>query len=249
MNQKYTREQLQQMARDAAWQHGLDPALFVAQLAQESGDFDPNVVVGKRKSSAGAIGVAQFMPRTAKAFGIDPKDPAQAIPAAAQYMSQLKQRFGTEELARQAYNWGEGNLSKHLANPAKRPMPQETREYNALIAKRVPGPAAEMQIPVLGQAPRSQVMQLMNAARAPAAAAGSPGLFSEAAPARPAAAPMPPPAPKAQGLFGALEEPAFPDPLGDIFAQATERAGTLFPAQSALPDRFDGMIQQLVRSV
>jgi hypothetical protein len=51
-------------------------------------------------------------------------------------------------------------------------------------------------------------------------------------------------------MFASMDQPAaMPDPLADIFAQATERAGSLFPAQSALPDRFDGMIQQLVRSV
>lgn len=245
---KYTRPQLEAMAREAAAKHGLDPNMFVAQLAQESADFAPEVVAGKRKSGAGAIGVAQFMPKTAKELGIDPRDPAQAIPAAAKYMSDLKKQFGTESLARQAYNWGMGNLSKHLANPTKHPMPTETAQYNTLIAKRAGGPAPEMDIPVLGKAPPARVMELMNAARAPAPAAGAPGLFSQMetpAPATPAAA-----APPAESMFASMGQPAaMADPLADIFAQATERAGSLFPAQSALPDRFDGMIQQLVRSV
>jgi hypothetical protein len=246
---KADRDTLVAIARQAAAAYGLDPAMFVAQLAQESGDFAPDVVAGKRRSSAGAIGVAQFMTATAKEFGIDPKDPAQAIPAAAKYMAQLKSRFGTEELARQAYNWGQGNLAKHLADPAKRPMPQETRDYNKHISRRAGVQAPEMDIPVLGQTPRPQVLNLMNAARqpttpqAPAAAAGSPGLFAMTA-----TSPAAPPATPPTSLFDSPDVEG-PDPLGDIFAQANEKAGTLFPAQPEFPSRFDVMIRQMLQRV
>src|SRR5690606_9997315 len=48
----------------------------------------------------------QFMPATAAGFGIDPCDPAQAIDAAARYLSGLHARFGDWDVALAAYNWG-----------------------------------------------------------------------------------------------------------------------------------------------
>lgn len=125
-----TEKQMRELARRSAVEAGLDPVMFEAQLEQESG-FNPAA-----KSKAGALGVAQFMPRTAKSLGINPADPAEAIPAAARYMAQLKKRFGAEDLARVAYNWGEGNLSKHLKDPKAKAMPEEVANYNAMIAKR-----------------------------------------------------------------------------------------------------------------
>jgi hypothetical protein len=240
----WTKERLITLAQQAAAQAGIDPAMFVGQLAQESGDFDPAVVAGKRKSSAGAIGVAQFMPATAKEFGIDPTDPAQAIPAAARYMAQLTKQFGSEALARQAYNWGMGNLRKHLANPKANPLPKETAEYNTRVAARA-GRSDDLEIPVLGKTPRSQVMDIMARGKAPqpaAPAAGSPGLFTSMAP-------MPQ---ETQGLFagmGAAEAPPPMSSMDDIMAQANEAAGPLFPKPVDFPDRFDGMIRQLLRSV
>jgi hypothetical protein len=123
------------LAQQTAAKYGLDPAAFVGQLAQESGNFNPRVVSGEILSSAKAQGVAQFMPATAKAMGIDPLNVPQAIDGAARYMVQLKKQFGSEELARQAYNWGPGNLAQHLKNPKARPMPKETADYNQQTAK------------------------------------------------------------------------------------------------------------------
>ena len=259
------RAQITKLATEAAVKHGLDPRWFIAQLAQESGNFAPDVLSGKRKSSAGAVGIAQFMPATARRFGVDPLNVPQAIDGAARYMALLKQQFGSEELARQAYNWGEGNLAKHLQDPKARPMPAETRDYNMHIAKRLPpGPNDDLQIPVLGQTPRTQVARMLSP---PAAAAGFAGLFS--APSRPlpgaipggspglGAPPVPPPkpiaaadaAPPAPDLFAALGPATMGDGLRDILSRATELQGPLLPAPSPIPDRFDGMIKQLLRSV
>lgn len=253
---KYTPAQLKEMARAAAVQHGLDPEMFVAQLAQESANFAPDVVAGKRKSGAGAVGVAQFMPKTAAEFKIDPTDPAQAIPAAAKYMAQLVKQFGSEPVARQAYNWGMGNLAKHLKDPTKHPMPTETREYNQHIAKRA-GKTEDMAVPVFAQASPAQALQIMQ--NSPVAPPGG-GLFVRgglaARPKPQAKAPAqdlfsggPPPdaAAPAAGLFAQPVKQA--DPLSDIFAQATDAAGTMFPKGPAFPDHFDGMIQQLLKRV
>jgi hypothetical protein len=76
------------------------------------------------------------MPGTAKGFNINPLDPIQSLDAGAKYMAQLTRQFGSEDLARQAYNWGQGNLKKHLADPASRPLPKETEEYNKRIYAR-----------------------------------------------------------------------------------------------------------------
>jgi len=112
------------LIKSAAASVGLDPGQFARQLRQESG-FNPNAV-----SPAGAQGIAQFMPATAKERGVEPFKPESAIPGAAGYMADLKKQFGNDGLALAAYNWGPGNLSAWLkagANPLK--MPEETRNY------------------------------------------------------------------------------------------------------------------------
>ena len=104
--------------------HGLPKNLLARQLQQES-SYKPAIITGKVKSATGAIGIAQFMPATAKEFGIDPTNPWQSIDAAGKYMKQLYNRFGTWPLALAAYNWGMGNLSKKGIDKA----PAETRNY------------------------------------------------------------------------------------------------------------------------
>ncbi len=89
----------------ASSQYGLPAGLLSAQAQAES-NYNPNA-----QSPAGAQGIMQFMPATAAQFGINPWDPAQAIPAAALYMSQLYSRFGTWADALAAYNWGQGNVA------------------------------------------------------------------------------------------------------------------------------------------
>lgn len=137
----YTEQELRQLARAAAAKHGIDPTDFEAQIQQESG-YKQAVVQGKRKSSAGALGVAQFMPRTAKSLGVDPLDPAAALDASAAYMASLSKKFGGDEtIGRLAYNWGEGNVAKWLRNPSSKKVPKEAAEYNAKIAAIAGKPA------------------------------------------------------------------------------------------------------------
>ena len=105
-------------------------ALLAAQLKQESG-FDPSA-----RSSAGAQGIAQFMPGTAQAVGLrDPFDPEQAIPAQAKLMATLLRRFGSVQLALAAYNAGEGNVAPCGCIP---PF-AETRHYVATIIALMKG--------------------------------------------------------------------------------------------------------------
>jgi hypothetical protein len=99
-------------------------ALLSAQLYVESG-FDPNA-----RSPAGAQGIAQFMPGTAAALGLeDPFDPVAAIDAQAHLMRDLLRRFASVPLALAGYNAGEGAVAACGCIP---PYP-ETQAYVAKI--------------------------------------------------------------------------------------------------------------------
>jgi soluble lytic murein transglycosylase-like protein len=114
----------------AATRWNVSAALLSAQLMAESG-FDPDAV-----SSAGAQGIAQFMPATAAAYGLrDPFDPGAAIDAQAHLMSELLRRLGSIELALAAYNAGPGAVEACACVP---PYP-ETQAYVARILALLDG--------------------------------------------------------------------------------------------------------------
>ena len=120
-----------QLMTTAAMQNGIDPNLFTRQIYRESG-FRQSGPDGKiLTSSAGAQGIAQFIPGTAARYGVDVNDPTSSINGAARYMRDLKGMFGgNDRLALAGYNWGEQNVQKWLAsgaNPAQ--MPKKTRDY------------------------------------------------------------------------------------------------------------------------
>ncbi len=85
---------------------GVPPSLLASVLYTES-RFQPSVV-----SSAGAEGIAQFMPSTAAAHGINPLDPSSAIPGAAQLLGQYHAAFGSWALAVAAYGAGPGAVEQ-----------------------------------------------------------------------------------------------------------------------------------------
>jgi soluble lytic murein transglycosylase-like protein len=108
----------------AAQRWNVGAALLAAQLYAESG-FNPFA-----RSAAGAEGIAQFMPGTARAYGLaDPFDPVAAIDAQAHLMRDLLGRFGTVPLALAAYNAGPAAVAACMCVP---PYP-ETRAYVARI--------------------------------------------------------------------------------------------------------------------
>ena len=83
-------------------------------------------------SSAGAQGIAQFMPQTAVEMGLrDPFDPLQAIPASAKFLRKLHNQFGNLGLAAAAYNAGGGRIEKWLSRRSS--LPAETRAYVKII--------------------------------------------------------------------------------------------------------------------
>lgn len=92
------------LAKQKARKYGLDPHVFERQINAESG-FNPNA-----GSGAGAVGIAQFMPATAKGLGINPRDPSQALDAAAKLMAGYVKKYGGYENALRAYNAGAGAI-------------------------------------------------------------------------------------------------------------------------------------------
>ncbi|ACB79985.1 Lytic transglycosylase catalytic [Methylorubrum populi BJ001] len=99
------------------------PVPFLTRLIWRESSFRVGVV-----SPAGAQGVAQFMPGTARERGLtDPFDPEQAIPHAAHFLADLKRQFGNLGLAAAAYNGGPGRVSAWLAGNGG--LPAETRAY------------------------------------------------------------------------------------------------------------------------
>ena len=108
---------------------GVDPDLLARVARQESG-FDPNAV-----SPAGATGLFQTMPDTARDLGIeDMTNPYQSAMGGAKYIAQNLQKYGgdiTKALA--AYNAGPGNVDSWISNgwdgsPDTIPI-EETRNY------------------------------------------------------------------------------------------------------------------------
>ncbi len=97
----------------AAQKYGLDPALLRGLIKQESG-FNPNA-----GSAAGAQGLTQLMPGTARSLGCtNPLDPAQAIDAGARYLRQQLDAFGGDvRKALAAYNAGPGAVQRYGGVP------------------------------------------------------------------------------------------------------------------------------------
>ncbi len=98
-------------ARAAAQRHGIPEDLFLRLVQQESG-FNPGAV-----SHKGATGLAQLMPDTAKALGVDINNPQQNLEGGARYLKQMYARFGNWRHALAAYNAGPEAVAKHGGIP------------------------------------------------------------------------------------------------------------------------------------
>jgi soluble lytic murein transglycosylase-like protein len=104
----------------AASANDLDPD-FLAAVARTESALDPRAV-----SPAGAIGLMQLMPATARGLGVDPWDPPQNIMGGARHLRVLLDRFdGRIDLALAAYNAGAGRVTRYGGVP---PF-AETRTY------------------------------------------------------------------------------------------------------------------------
>jgi hypothetical protein len=109
--------------------NSIPPEIFTRLIWRES-SFRPHVV-----SSAGAQGIAQFMPGTAYEWNLDdPFDPEKALPASAAYLTAMKQQFGNWGLALAAYNAGPKRLQDWFDRG--RFLPPETEDYVRFITHR-----------------------------------------------------------------------------------------------------------------
>lgn len=100
--------------------HGMDPDLVHAVVRAES-NHNPNCV-----SSAGAGGLMQLMPATARHLGVSDRfDPAQNLDGGVRYLKAQMERFGDLRLALAAYNAGPGAVAQYGGIPPYR----ETQAY------------------------------------------------------------------------------------------------------------------------
>ena len=106
---------------------GVDPNLALHVLYKETGNLkNPE----SAKSSAGALGVMQLMPKTAKGLGVDPLNPEENIRGGVTYLKQMYDRYQDPTLALAAYNAGPGRLDKALkSGQGISGLPLETRNY------------------------------------------------------------------------------------------------------------------------
>lgn len=122
---------------EAESRHGLPSGLLHRLLYQES-RFRTDIITGQTVSGAGAKGIAQIVPRWHP--NVDPLNPEAAIDYAAAYLASLNRQFGRWGIALAAYNWGPGNVTKHLAQHGYlnlAALPKETSDYVTQIGNDV----------------------------------------------------------------------------------------------------------------
>jgi soluble lytic murein transglycosylase-like protein len=109
--------------------HQVDAPLVRAVMHTESA-FNP-----ADRSPAGAIGLMQLMPSTARELGVNPFVPEQNIEGGVRYLSQLLRMFGGVELALVAYNAGPGFAQRYARGQVA--LYGETRDYVRRVLARV----------------------------------------------------------------------------------------------------------------
>ena len=141
-----------QLYEQAGKQYDIDPNVLRAVAQTESGE-NPNI----HRSKAGAIGMMQFMPETAKALGVNPYDPESSVNGAAKLLSQLRKRYGNMPDALRAYNAGTDRT--HWNNDETRAyVPKVVQNYRNNMMQRehtIPVPPEPQQ----QQAPQSAQLQ------------------------------------------------------------------------------------------
>ncbi|WP_010239705.1 lytic transglycosylase domain-containing protein [Clostridium arbusti] len=113
---------------NASKKYGVDKKLVLAVIQQES-SFNPSST-----SSAGAMGLMQLMPGTAKELGVsNAYDINQNVDGGTKYLKSLLDTFGDYKMAIAAYNAGPGAVKSSGENISK--LPSETKDYVAKVSK------------------------------------------------------------------------------------------------------------------
>jgi soluble lytic murein transglycosylase-like protein len=107
------------VAQAAARRYDIPDDLFLRLVQQESG-WNPHA-----RSPKGATGLAQLMPGTARALGVDINDPAENLDGGARYLRAMYDKFGSWRLALAAYNAGPGAVEQYGGIPPY----AETKNY------------------------------------------------------------------------------------------------------------------------
>ncbi len=134
----------------AGERYGVPPDLLAAMGKAESG-WRVNA-----RSPAGSLGIAQFMPATAREYGVDPMNPASAIDGQARYIRKYLNKYGGDSAAALvAYNAGEKVADAYVkCGRCVSALPGETRGY---LAKVLGGSTGASYVEaVSGVAPKSQ---------------------------------------------------------------------------------------------
>ncbi len=122
------------MVESAARANDLPVQFFTRVIWQES-RFDADAMGPPTGSGKQAEGIAQFMPDTATERRLlDPFNPVQALPKAAEFLRELRAQFGNLGLAAAAYNAGPRRVRDWL--DGRRSMPSQTRHYVIAITGR-----------------------------------------------------------------------------------------------------------------
>ena len=106
---------------------GLPESIALHALYKETGGLkDPE----SARSKAGAIGVMQLMPATAKELGVNPHDPMENIQGGVGYLKKMYDKYQDPRLTLMAYNAGPGRVDKALkSREGLASLPMETRNY------------------------------------------------------------------------------------------------------------------------
>jgi hypothetical protein len=111
------------------------PVAFFTRLIWQESRFHADAIGPLTRSGKRAEGIAQFMPGTAVERGLfEPFDPVAALPKSAEFLAELREKFGNLGLAAAAYNAGPQRVSDFLSGA--RGLPFETRHYVLAITGR-----------------------------------------------------------------------------------------------------------------
>ena len=86
-------------------------------------------------STAGAIGLGQLMPETARDLGVDPRDTLQNLDGSARYLAMMLENFGNPHLALAAYNAGPEAVRRYGGIPPYRETQNHVARVLAVVAR------------------------------------------------------------------------------------------------------------------